>query len=148
MFKRLAVIFMMVLLQPSPTKADQALLKAINRAGAKITINSQHCAQSNDLGSYFWKERTIHLCLNRHNEDPDELLDTIKHEAVHHVQNCVNGLNIYREDFIRSQSTFSQRQAASRSSHSKLELEAYVVAANASTSDIIYLLEKYCANTR
>lgn len=120
------------------------LLTALERGGATVALNGHLCSRGL-YGAYYEKSQTVVICLNKHKGDLDELEDTIKHEAMHHVQQCAGG-PIYKSDFIRSKATpkdLSTLKLYPPSEHAH-ELEAKVIAREASVSDVVWLINRFC----
>ena len=120
------------------------LLKTLEQRGATVALNDHLCSRGL-YGAYYEASQTVVICLDKHRGDLDELEDTIKHEAMHHVQQCAGG-PIYKSDFIRSRATpkdLSALKLYPPSEHAH-ELEAKVIAREASVSDVVWLINRFC----
>ena len=79
-------------------EAHRLLVKAIQRNGVKITINSEECVNGL-MGFYSGKKRELGICQDNGvvNGPPVDWtqndLDTLRHEAQHMIQDCVVGTN-------------------------------------------------------
>ena len=116
------------------------VISALQQRGAEVRTYGPHCTENKWLGSYNYLTNVLTLCLDNHS-DAEELRDTIRHEAIHHIQGCVGRQLIYRQDWIKSQASLDQ---LSKAAGNPYELEAYVIASITTDDDIIWLLEKFC----
>ena len=129
---------------PAFAATSSDLLMELEHNGATVVFNGHLCGHDH-FGGYYSASKTVVICLDRHRGDLEELENTIKHEAVHHVQQCV-GVPVYKSSFIRSKATrqeFSALRFYTPEEH-PYELEAKVIAREAPISDVIWLLKRFC----
>ena len=148
------------------------LLEALEESGITIAVNKkEHCFRKDRegiLGAYAWWKKLLIIC-QENSQDwngeivyfTDEDLDTIRHEAHHVVQDCLDGkingkLHLYwtgkdREKMLRVlgeervrkvESVYSSFDASKEEIN--LELEAFTVAENISAELISNAVRKQC----
>lgn len=96
------------------------------------------------LGLARWQE--VHICTTRHNNDQEELADTVRHELWHVVQFC-NGSPI-TSDPINAITTAASRgwtgKGYSDPTKWHMEAEAYFIASTGDEAFIKTSLDKFC----
>ena len=94
MIKPIAALLGMTLFWVTPAHADpghQALIDALIQAGIQVSFDHRICKTDKVYGFYHNPSKSLVVC-NEGSEILDENdLDTLRHEAVHAIQDCANG---------------------------------------------------------
>ena len=139
--------------QAAPTRGEaliNALTTSIEATGTRIVADAPRiCKDKNTLGMYEFEDKVIDqltLCVDNHNGDNRELLDTFLHETVHMVQTCKGGA-IFTAGSILSKAHEKEIDFVAKN-YSKddfhLEMEARVIAADLNVPFVTSLINKYC----
>ena len=107
----------------------QQIESRIERLGAKIywsRFNTGECSPRGRLGVYKVRERTVYICQQAIRDHRQPLMETLKHEGWHAVQElCNNGRAVLSDDKIRALlSEGDKRTLRERYSASQHRLEA------------------------
>ena len=84
----------------------QQIEARIERLGAKVywsRMNTGPCADRGLLGRYYLSRRTVYMCQQAIRDSSEPLIETLKHEGWHAVQQlCNNGRAVLSDDKIRN----------------------------------------------
>ena len=119
------------------------VLAVVHESGTKIKFKGGSCDRD-VFGSYNMQTDIMHICIEKHS-DYAELGDTIRHEAVHVIQNCNSGpvLGLYETVHYakaEDKSVIEEYPTA----HQHMELEARIAARNLSDIEVSKLVRKFC----
>jgi len=133
--KRLALLAGL-LLSAVPVSATnwtevQQIESRIERLGARIywsKMNTGVCSKRGRLGLYKIRERTVYMCQQAIRDSGEPLMETLKHEGWHAVQQlCNNGRAVLSDDKIRVLLSEGDKRALRKhydASQHRLEAEA------------------------
>lgn len=166
-----AVLMMGSFLVPTPAEANvvddhNRLLRAIGATGVVVKINPASCdADENNYGWYWAANNELVVCQEnkiygstRQVQWTAEDFDTIRHEAHHVTQDCLdNSLNgklhaVYKEPIELALSVLTERHAewiikhySKRGEHVVvMELEAFAVAAMNDPAEQVSDIQNFC----
>ena len=100
-----------LLLMAAPVSATnwtevQKIESRIEKLGARIywsRMNTGVCSERGMLGIYKLRERTVYMCQQAIRDSGEPLMETLKHEGWHAVQQlCNNGRAVLSDDKIRA----------------------------------------------
>jgi hypothetical protein len=138
---------------PTPAQAQtplQNLLTRINETGTSLVLDAPRiCGNQGNLGMYEYQHGVIDqltICIDNHDGDDDELLNTVIHEAVHIAQVCKGG-TIYTLDSLLDHANAKEVHYVTTNypTHKgHREIEARVIAAEMDPDVATALVEKYC----
>ena len=150
MFKRLALVALSTAVVTSPAQANQLkdyiyanpVLSVVHESGTKIFFQGETCSDA--YGSYSFEKDEMTICLENHS-DYAELGDTIRHEAVHVIQNCNRGPVMSMLDTAKY-ATPADKAFAENYPHARqhMELEANIAARNLNDEEVASLVYKFC----
>ena len=125
-------------------KESAQLLARFEQLGGRTYFNSELCEKYKVFGVQ--RGNQVHICLDRHEGDLDELADTVRHEVWHVVQAC-NGYQPLMYDtnaeiFEAIEHGWDPR--AYKRSHWAHEAEAFNAARNYTEKEISGFLTAYC----
>ena len=142
-----------------------ALTQAIVATGVDLKINAPNCFTDTDAFGWYWAVRSeLVICQENATQVGVEVhwtaedFDTLRHEAHHLAQDCVDGLtdgdiqNIYKDSPAFVTSVLSQRLIGSvidgyidkGEATVRTELEAFAVAAVNDTAEQVRDIKNYC----
>lgn len=88
-----------VIASPTPTISDataaqhNALTDALAKAGIKLYLDADICRTTTGLAGYYHSpSKSLVLCNKGSKQMTEENLDTLRHEAIHAIQDCKNGV--------------------------------------------------------
>ena len=129
----------------------QQIESTIERLGARVmwmNMNTDRCARRGMLGFYQISTRTVVMCQQRLRSSAEPLIDTLKHEGWHAVQNiCNGGRAVLTDDKIRtllSEEDKSNLREFYDASQHRLEAEARALE-NVPTYAYLRGVHHYCA---
>ena len=133
------------------TPQFRLLLSTLQEAGVNLIADDHPaCDDPDSFGRYIYNyqgQNDFVVCVDNHNGDDVELLDTVLHESIHVIQACRNGTPIYTQASLVRASTPEQisfvGENYSREQFHQ-ELEARVLAANEDEVSITKLINRYC----
>lgn len=150
MFK--SIIATMVVFTATAVNANplDTLLMTIKHTGTVISVDHPTiCKDKTLMGQYTYQPKVIDqmtICINNHKGDNAELLDTVRHEAVHIAQSCNNGplhsLSSLTTGTTKEETTFLKQVYPAFQFHT--ELEARVIARDYNELQVANLLVEYC----
>ena len=123
------------------------VLKAVERTGTEVRYYDAECATSKAAGWYQLNATVDRLVIcPRNNINHSDLLDTVRHEAVHVVQACYGGPVLSHDYYTKNTPEHIKErvEATYPESHHHHELEAFVAAEYLAEEDIIKMINKYC----
>ena len=88
------LLFSAVPVSATDWKEVQEVESRIERLGARVywsNMNTGVCAQRGMLGIYKIRERTVYMCQQSIRNSREPLMETLKHEGWHAVQQICNG---------------------------------------------------------
>ena len=145
--------------------AHRALARAITSTGIEVKINPQRCEGAPSLGWYWAARKELVICqenattTNVETAWTAEDLDTLRHEAHHLVQDCLDGRidgkikNVYRNHEALVQDVLPPRQInrittvyteKGQAREVPTELEAFSVAALNDPGEQVRDVYRYC----
>jgi hypothetical protein len=118
------------------------VLAVLHDSGTTIKFEGDLCKDR--FGSYNMSTNIMHICLKKH-DDYAELGDTIRHEAIHRIQNCNHGpvLGLY-ETVSYAKPTDKTVIEQYPTAHQHMELEARIAARELSDDNVTELVRKFC----
>jgi hypothetical protein len=146
---RLAILPFLLSLVPSPAWGYTPLLNVLVEHGATVTLLSPRCKQGGLMGSYRPRYQILSLCVAVHRGDHLALSDTIRHEAIHHIQNC--RVPVTNRDTILTRTTLSRMAEPidfRKGDGDPAEIEAYFLARTLTDKDVIDLVRLACPRAR
>ena len=145
--------------------AHRALARAVRATGIEVKINPQRCSDVESMGWYWASRKELVICqenattTNVETAWTAEDLDTLRHEAHHLIQDCLDGRidgkikNVYRNPDALVQDVLTaphiHRITAAytgqgRASAVPTELEAFSVAALNDPGEQVRDIHRYC----
>lgn len=94
MIKPIAILLGVALFWATPAHADpghQALVDALTRAGVRVFFDHQICKTDRVYGFYHNPSKSLVVCNEGSGMFDENDLDTLRHEAIHVIQDCANG---------------------------------------------------------
>lgn len=132
-----------------PTKYDNnEVVVALRKSGISVYFDTEYCQKSEIFGTYDMFREYVEICAERHDADSDELRDTIRHEAVHAIQDCING-SVYSKQQIKEWATFEELEYVIDNYLPRSfarELEATVMSRKYSDSQMAKFVYNFCIN--
>lgn len=111
--------------------------------------NTPYCQENKILGAYDRRHEYVEICVDTHvGYDSGEIYDTIRHEAVHVMQDCIGG-TVYSEAQIREWAIKEDLEFVMDEYNHRdhgIELEAVVMARKYSDEQIAKMLYNFCIN--
>ena len=134
----------------SKSLVDDPVLEAVKRTGTSVQVDTAMCRRKKFFGLYEYGNRPyidrLTICLSRHEGDVEELMDTIRHEAIHVAQACRGG-EIFSRGYVAKLADPEVRKTVT-TDYSKddweSELEAFVIADHATHQEVAKLVTKEC----
>jgi hypothetical protein len=138
---------------PAPAQ-DQTplenLLTRIKETGTSLVVDAPRiCGDKSNLGMYEHKAGVIDqltICIDNHDGDEDELVNTVIHEAVHIAQTCKGGtiytLNSLLDHANAKEVHYVTTNYPTHKGHR--EIEARVIAAEMDPDTATALIEEHC----
>ena len=123
------------------------VLKAVERTGTEVRYYDPDCATSKAAGWYQLNATVDRLVIcPRNNINHSDLLDTVRHEAMHVVQACYGGPVQDRATYDKyTPQHIKDRVFNDYPEHAHhIELEAFTAAAFLSEEDIVNSINKFC----
>ena len=110
-----------------------------------LMVNTQLCNEGM-MGYVDFPKKEFVLCVDNHQGDIDELYDTIRHEAVHVAQYCMDGLLApdRKEEFLSHAQDIGFSPLAYESKAWYIEGEAWVLADNLSGAQTQRIVDLAC----
>ena len=145
--------------------AHMELARAIVSTGVQLKINPVECKTKNAMGWYWAARNEMVICQENARGSQEvnwtaEDFDTLRHEAQHLIQDCMNGHldgnlgSVYKDPIALAKGTLTQRQIkAIIESYAEngasehiiiMELEAFSVAAMNDPAEQAGDIAKYC----
>ena len=145
--------------------AHMELARAIVSTGVQLKVNPVECKVQNAMGWYWAAKNEMVVCQENARGTQEvnwtaEDLDTLRHEAQHLIQDCMNGQldgnlgSVYKDPIALAKNTLSQRHIqAIINSYTEngasehiviMELEAFSVAALNDPSEQASDIAKFC----
>jgi len=147
MFLRALVALSAITIATAPVQAlptqSLELLENLTDAGGRYYVDSAACDRYPAYG--FAVGGVVHICEKFHDDDVDELTDTVRHEVWHVIQACNRGPLMY--DLDREVGEAVRRGWDPKSyprNQWELEAEARNAAANYSEAEIASFFSAYC----
>ena len=126
------------------------VLKAVKSTGTEVVYNHKDCATENAHGWYEFRRNPnideLVICVDTHTNGSD-LLDTVRHEAVHVIQTCKGDTVMPYDVNMQHASAHTLKQLKTYSDDTltqSLEVEAHNMAEFLSEDDIVGMINKYC----
>ncbi|QEY33395.1 hypothetical protein EVJ50_05810 [Synechococcus sp. RSCCF101] len=131
-------------------EAIDALRSRLERAG--VDVRQENCRRRNLMGLYHPRSDTIVIC--RVHASPEDVWDTLAHEAAHRMQQCAGGSithashhrHMARALARHSPADLRSLRAYPRSQH-LAELEARYTA-KLTSEQVLQLFDRYCGPTQ
>ena len=136
----------------------QPLIQAIEGTGVRVTYHHPACARGTVDGFYNGDTKTFVICKGNRPWNENDL-DTLRHEATHLLQDCVDGKIDYQMEsvtpdplaFARASGFKSRDIERLRNAYSSLpydefllEVEAFAAARSTSAAEIAALISQSC----
>ena len=123
------------------------VLQTVEKTGTEIRFEHAECAKG-AAGLYHLNKEIDMLVICPDNQvNHSDLLDTVRHEAMHVVQACKGG-PVLSYDFYLKNSSDATREALTKypqDMHTQhAELEAFTAAEQLNEQQIVNLLNKFC----
>ena len=124
------------------------VLKAVERTGTEVRYYDQSCENKQKQGFYRINSTVdlLVICTRNHTNHSD-LLDTVRHEALHVVQACNAGQPVLSRDYYTKNAPQDIKDHVIKfypESHHHHELEAFMGAEYLGENDVVELIDKYC----
>jgi len=151
---------------PRRTEAHKALIDAVTSTNVQFKINPKECFGKSVFGWYWSRKNEMVVCQEKKQQvgvetawTPEDL-DTLRHEAQHLLQDCMDGsqngslASVYKDPIALAKQTLSQSQynwiikTYSEDGASEhiiiMELEAFSVAAMNDPAEQVRDINKFC----
>ena len=124
------------------------VLKAVERTGTEVRYYDKSCEDKRQQGFYRLNSSVdlLVICTRNHVNHSD-LLDTVRHEAIHVVQACNAGEPVLDRDYYAKNTDPDIKDHVETNypeAHHHHELEAFMAAEYLGENDVVKLIDKYC----